>query len=65
MVVTNDLTGDGDLDIIDIAQAQKIYLELINNSDPGFDLKIKALDLNNNGVDIIDVARLQKVYLGL
>ena len=61
IVVQGDLNGTGNLELSDLAQAQKVFLELIKNDE----LKSKALDINQNGkVDLNDLAKLQRMHLG-
>ena len=60
IVVRGDLTGTGNIGINDLAQAQKVAVELIKE-----DLKILATDFNKNGkIDISDLAKIQKIFVG-
>lgn len=60
LIVTGDLNGTGDIDLNDLAQAQKINLELIESTRTN----MLAADLNKNGtIDINDLAKLQKIFL--
>ena len=61
VVVKGDLNGTGEIELNDLAQAQRVYLELIT----GDTLKTLAADLNGNDkIDLNDLAKLQKVFLG-
>lgn len=61
IAVEGDLNGTGDLELNDLAQAQKIYTQLIKDDE----LKKIALDLNQNQkLDLNDLAKLQKIYIG-
>lgn len=60
LIVIGDLNGTGDTDVNDLAQAQKINLELVEANRT----KVLAADLNQNGkIDINDLAKLQKIFL--
>ena len=60
LIVRGDLNGDGSLKLNDLAQAQKIYLEL----SPKEEIKLKAADLNKNEeFDLNDLSKLQKMFL--
>ena len=60
LVVKCDLNGTGDIELNDLAQAQKMYVGILETDN----LKVLAADLNNNsGIDLNDLAKLQKVYL--
>ena len=62
LIVRGDLNGDGSLKLNDLAQAQRIYLELAEPEE----LKVKSADLNKNGkIDLNDLSKLQKIYLGI
>ena len=62
IVVKGDLNGTGEIELNDLAQAQKINLGL-NQPD---EIKVKAADLNKNGlIDLNDLAKLQKIILGI
>ena len=61
LIVSGDLNGTGDIDLNDLAQAQKINLELME----GDTTKLLAADLNQSGkIDLNDLAKLQKIFLG-
>ena len=62
LIVRGDLNGNGNIDTNDLAQAQKLYLQLIESNN----LKVLATDLNNaNGVDLNDLAKIQKIFIGI
>ena len=62
LVVKGDLNGNAKLDLNDLAQAQKINLELLEAEK----VKVLAADLNQNGkIDLNDLAKLQKMSLGM
>lgn len=62
LVVLGDTDGNGQIDLKELAKAQKKYLDIEQKSD----IDILALDLDSNGsIDLKDLAKLQKVYLGI
>lgn len=62
IVVLGDLNGTGEIELNDLAQAQKIFIELVK----GDNLKTLAADINgNNKIDLNDLAKLQKLFVGI
>lgn len=62
IIVYGDTDGNGEIDLKDIAKAQKVYLELTQENE----LEKIAYDLDGNGnVELKDIAKLQKAYLEL
>ena len=62
IIVMGDLNGTGDIELNDLAQAQKIFLEIYKEDK----LRNMATDINgNNKIELNDLGRLQKMFLGI
>lgn len=63
--VKGDISGDGVMDVIDLAKLKKALLGILNTESKSLEGSYKiSADINDDGqIDIVDLARMKKLLI--